>query len=753
MRLVLLVLLAVTWISSASAQSIGALQSDPEPARSVTATLPDPPTRAAIREVLSELDDTKVRALLIERLTQEADRRAAAVEPVDTRSLGQVAAENATALGAFFIDVVAKVPRIPHEMGRTFQTFEARRDGAPLGQFLSGLIASLALGALAGFLVRRATSGPLQWVENSEPLLLWHKVRFVVARFALQMASVIAFAITAFTINHIWNGGVPVDRDAVDRILSAVAWTWTAVLLARFMLAPHHRALRLCPMDDETASFLTWRTGAITAVFCFGFGFSTWMNDMGSPYQNAWVGAWVNLAFHVLLGQTVWQARSGIRDMLLRRDNSDDPAPIDERLGRAWPRITIGLIVLHWFIVEWVVATGNVDGGLFMAMAVTLLTVMTLPLIDSAIRAVARSFLPALADRDVTLQAADHETRIGAVRIGRVVVFVGLGFALLSLWSVDVVALAQQGVGARFAGAILDVLFIAGVAYGLWELVRIVTDRQIAIEQVALGIAPGDGQDMEGEGGGAGARLGTLLPLIRVAAQSLILILSLLAILGELGVNVLPLLAGAGVVGLAIGFGAQTLVKDIVSGIFFLIDDAFRRGEYVDIGGVKGTVEKISVRSMQLRHHNGPLNTVPFGDIRHVTNFSRDWVVMKLTLRLTYETDAEKVRKMIKKLGQELLSDPDLGPQFLQPLKSQGVVEMDDSAMLMRVKFMTRPGDQWVLRRVIYARLRDLFEVNGIRFANREVTVRLEGGGDRELSETDKEAIGAAALEVANPPR
>ncbi len=179
-----------------------------------------------------------------------------------------------------------------------------------------------------------------------------------------------------------------------------------------------------------------------------------------------------------------------------------------------------------------------------------------------------------------------------------------------------------------------------------------------------------------------------------------------LAVLGQIGVNITPLLAGAGIVGVAIGFGAQALVKDIISGVFFLIDDAFRRGEYIDIGTVKGTVWKISIRSMQLRHHNGPLNTIPFGEIRHLTNFSRDWVMMKLPLRVTYDTDVEKLRKLIKRLGQDLLKEPELGPMFLQPLKSQGVIQMADSAMIIRVKFMTRPGDQWGVRNKVFARSR-----------------------------------------------
>lgn len=228
-----------------------------------------------------------------------------------------------------------------------------------------------------------------------------------------------------------------------------------------------------------------------------------------------------------------------------------------------------------------------------------------------------------------------------------------------------------------------------------------------------------------------------------------------MAVISALGVNITPLLAGAGIIGLAIGFGAQTLVKDIISGMFFLIDDAFRKGEYIDIGDVKGTVEKISVRSMQLRHHNGPLNTVPFGEINFITNFSRDWVVMKLPLRLTYDTDAEKVRKMIKKLGQEMLEDPNLGPQFLQPLKSQGVIQMEDSAMIMRVKFMTKPGDQWVIRRTVFAKIRDLFEREGIKFAHREVTVRLaDETGRAQLNESEKQAVSAAArsaVEDAKP--
>ncbi|MEL7100127.1 MAG: mechanosensitive ion channel family protein, partial [Pseudomonadota bacterium] len=265
-------------------------------------------------------------------------------------------------------------------------------------------------------------------------------------------------------------------------------------------------------------------------------------------------------------------------------------------------------------------------------------------------------------------------------------------------------------------------------------------DRKIADE---AGDAPE--AELGDEGGGSSAsRLATLLPLFRAFVLIVIVVTVVLIILLELGVNVSPLFAGAGIVGVAVGFGSQALVRDIFSGAFFLFDDAFRRGEYIDTGGVKGTVEKISVRSFQLRHHLGALHTIPFGEIQVLTNYSRDWVMMKLPLRVTYDTDVDKVRKLIKKLGQEMLEDPEIGQDFIQPLKSQGVIEMQDSAMIIRVKFMTKPGDQWVIRKKVYEQIRSLFEREGIKFAHREVTVRI-ADEQKDMPEAKKQAAMAAA--------
>ncbi len=258
-----------------------------------------------------------------------------------------------------------------------------------------------------------------------------------------------------------------------------------------------------------------------------------------------------------------------------------------------------------------------------------------------------------------------------------------------------------------------------------------------------------DEEAMGNEGGAGSSRVATLLPIVRWLLIAVIVVAGAMIVLSEFGVDIGPIFAGAGVVGIAVGFGAQKLIQDVFSGAFFLLDDAFRKGEYVEIENVKGVVEKISIRSFQLRHHLGALHTIPFGEIHQLTNYSRDWVMMKLPLRVTYDTDVEKVRKLVKKLGQRLLEHDQIGHTFMQPLKSQGVYAMEDSAMIIRVKFMTKPGEQFVTRKVVYQEIQDLFAREGIHFAHKEVTVRLADGEKAEnLSEEQKKTVTAAARSV-----
>ncbi len=261
---------------------------------------------------------------------------------------------------------------------------------------------------------------------------------------------------------------------------------------------------------------------------------------------------------------------------------------------------------------------------------------------------------------------------------------------------------------------------------------------------------PDEDEEME-EGGRGGSRSGTLLVLLKKFILTVLLIIVGLTVLSSLGVDIAPLIAGAGVFGLAIGFGAQTLVKDIIAGIFFLLDDAFRVGDYIEAGGVKGSVEHISLRSMKLRHPRGMVHTVPFGRLGSVTNFSRDYIITKLNIRVRYESDIDTIRKINKKIDRSLRKDKTIDAVLLGKIKSQGVKAMDDSAMIVRVKFKTLPGKQFVIRREVYQRIQKMFRENGIEFAHRNVTVYLpEDAAGKGVDRQKLAEAGAAAAALAD---
>ena len=302
----------------------------------------------------------------------------------------------------------------------------------------------------------------------------------------------------------------------------------------------------------------------------------------------------------------------------------------------------------------------------------------------------------------------------------RLILITVLILSMMEAWGFDLIAKYRTIGGRDIVRTLVDISAVVLIGYVIWEVIQLWMERHLPDEPDE------DAVEIEGEGGGAAAtRTETLLPLFKTTLLIVLFLMVVMSVLYSLGIQIGPLLAGAGVVGIAVGFGAQKLVQDIISGVFFLIDDAFRKGEYVEVAGMRGTVEKLSVRSMRLRHHLGAVQTIPYGEIATVRNLSRDWVIMKLELRLPYDVDIEKVRKIIKKVGQEMLEDEEIGPNMLQPLKSQGVMRVEESALIVRMKFTAKPGEQWIVRRVAYTKVRDALAAVGIEFAHREVKVRL----------------------------
>ena len=317
---------------------------------------------------------------------------------------------------------------------------------------------------------------------------------------------------------------------------------------------------------------------------------------------------------------------------------------------------------------------------------------------------------------------------------------------------ISIINLLMSANGLMIFKAILSIGITIAISYMIWLSTKHSIQTYLSKEREKMEaehetIAVGE----NGEPIIVKTRAETLLPLFQMTIFILLIAVTMMVILSSIGIDIGPLLAGAGVVGLAIGFGAQALVRDIVAGIFFLVDDAFRVGEYVEIGEIRGEVEKISLRSMQLRHHKGAVHTLPFGELKSITNYNRDWAIYKQNFRIPYSADIDKIRKIIKKIGKELLKDPELGPKFIQPLKSQGVKLMEDSAMILGTKFMCKPREQFYLRRIIFQRIQEEFANAGIEFARRQVQVALPE--NHHLDEKDILTAATDELEEEQVPK
>ena len=335
--------------------------------------------------------------------------------------------------------------------------------------------------------------------------------------------------------------------------------------------------------------------------------------------------------------------------------------------------------------------------------------------------------VPEFADPYATMRPIVH-------RAARFLFLMSAVLALSASWEVDILDLSSdRSVMGRILEILIDSIVALLLADLVWTWAKTVIDKRIADYEPPI----------DGQAPGPEARMATLLPLLRIILLVTLIIVVGLSVLSSAGVNVAPLIAGAGVLGVAIGFGAQSLVKDIVSGIFFLIDDAFRVGEYIELGNLRGVVESMSIRSLRVRHHRGAIHTIPFGELTSLTNYSRDWVIMKMEFRVPFETDIKQVKKIVKRIGAEMIEDPLYKDGFLEPLKSQGVRRMEEFNMVVGVKFMAKPGEQWVIRRDAYQKVVNAFEANGIRLAERNVKVEVIS--DRELTEAEQEAVIGAA--------
>ncbi len=715
--------------------------------------LPKNLTQEQVRDLMSRLSDTEVRELLIRELDKAAQQSTsgqAASEQDITQRMEAASQQLKERLGKMF-GSATQIPQVPALMlgqltaGGTFGIWP----------ILIQLVVFLAVGWLAERVFRRTTVAIVQRSIPAEKQSFASRLGVVTLGGLIHALAIAIFALVALGMLFVVGAGSEQFTSLFTIVLLGIVIVRVVGLASRMVLAPKTPEVRLTPFEDKAARAIHARIMVLTTLLVINRLIDNLMLEYGlDDSLVSLVSVSTASIFVLALVFMIWEARAPIAAMIGAGSTSTGGADSGFRQGlaRTWHMLASGYVVaIFIFAIGYALAT---DKEAFIPAVVSWFLIAAVPLADLGLRRlVTRMFGPKGkpqegAGEEVTAaapagtaaettdsaggqlaQAGDEGSYESIALLNlRILLGVAVVIAFVDLWGIDVEGFAQQLVGARVADSLLDISIISLLAYAVWGFTKAAVERHVGGEESE----PADGT----VAAPGTTRLRTLLPLLRKFLFITLLAVVIMTALSSLGVNVGPLIAGAGMVGIAIGFGAQTLVRDIVSGMFFLLDDAFRMGEYVVVGSAKGIVQKITIRSLQLRHHNGPVYTIPFGEIKQLTNLSRDWVIMKFEIRVPFETDIEKVRKIIKKIGKDMLQDPELDPLMLGPLKSQGVMQIDDSALVIRCKFTAIPGQQFLVRRQAFTRIQKAFEENGIHFAPRRVIVE---------AVTPEQAVSAAA--------
>ena len=595
------------------------------------------------------------------------------------------------------------------------------------------LITQICLVILAGILfeifLRRRLRAAHSAISTSSSDGFLYKLIHIGLGIALEGLFLLSFVLLTFSLYVMIFPEKGIASVIASNYLLGGYYIRSLLFIITVFLSPARPFLRILPFTDKVARSLFIWSFYLCAIEIFLARSGIIMKKAGADesVMLAIIGL-IIVSSTIILASMISQSRVQVAKSLCPSFNEKEPVSLSCQFARYWQ--LPALVFLFCVTIFWeirVLDSGKIHFGkiiigllaipIFFSLDVWGLKLLQIVLIKSGAK---ESFQGSFWGRVCTDKYMQH-----IQFTYRALLLALLVFFFLGLFRIDV------SLGRMFTAGVLSSILIVILIYLAWQFFTGWVDRRIREEM------PDD--EEADEGGKGGSRRGTLLLLLRKFVLVLLVIVASISILAALGLNIAPLVAGAGILGLAISFGAQSLVTDIFSGIFFLIDDAFRVGDYIDTGSAKGLVEHISLRAVRLRHHRGMVQTVPFGKIGTVVNFSRDYIIMKLDFRVRYDTDVDKVRKIVKKIYKELLADEELGPKLLGKLKSQGVRQMDDSAMIMRIKFTTPPGEQFVMRKEILKRLQEAFRENNIEFAHRNVTVYMPNENENKESGAEKQ--------------
>ncbi len=568
------------------------------------------------------------------------------------------------------------------------------------------------------------------------------RVPLVLGRLGLDLVPIAAFALASYGLISAVH---PLPTTQLVMLTANNAYIASCIIMAaaRMLLSPASTHLRLLPVTDETAAYATVWLRRIVVVLVTSYAAA----EAGLQFGLPWSAYDSTLRMALLLVTLflviiILQNRQAVSDLLRAPELAEGDEPtrsraffrgLRDRVADIWHLVAIAWLIAHWGV--WALEIQQGFWRLTRVSISTLLILSLAKLADLALRRViTRAFriTPELSSRYPGLEA--RANRYLPVLKGSVSLFIG-GIALLFLlesWGIEAFSWFGHGkLGNRLISSIVSITLTITLALVIWEGINAAIQRHL--ERLSR-----DAKAAQG------ARVRTLLPMLRTALLVIILIFVVLSVLTEIGVNVAPLIAGAGVVGIAVGFGSQRLVQDVITGIFLLFEDAVAVGDVVQLGGLSGVVEHLSIRSIKLRAVDGSLHIIPFSAVTSVTNQTRDFAFAVIDVNVDYREDTDHVAETLRQIATEMRQDPRWRSVIRDDLDVMGVDRLADSGVVMRVRLKTEPSQRWAVGREMNRRIKRRFDELGIEIPYPHQKLVLEEKHPAQAANTTPEPPAAA---------
>jgi small-conductance mechanosensitive channel len=573
------------------------------------------------------------------------------------------------------------------------------------------------LGLLAEWLTAR---GLRRWSDRLDAMApergnVWtwmRRVPLVLGRFVLDLIPVAAFAVVSYGLIGFVR---PLPTTELVLLTANNAYMALRAIMAgsRMLYSPASAHLRLVQVQDETAAYITVWVRRIVVVALSGYAIAEAGLLFGLPWSA--YDAILRIALlivSVLLVIVILQNREQVAEALRAKPLPEGEVvdrtrrlfrALRNRLAEVWH-----ILAILWLFALWGVWALEIRDGferLLRGSALTVVIFGVAKLADVLMRrVVTRGFrigpdmarrypgLEARANRYLPVLKGFASAMIGCVTL----------LFLMEAWGLDAFAWFGRGqLGARLLGSLVSIVLTILVAVAIWEFSNAAIQRHLTK-------LSRDAQAARS------ARVRTLLPMLRTLLSATIVVFVALNVLTEIGVNVAPLIAGAGVVGLAIGFGSQTLVRDVITGIFLLFEDAVAVGDVVQLSGLSGVVEQLSIRSIKLRAMDGSVHIIPFSAVTTVTNMTRDFSFAVLDVSVAYGEDTDRVTEVLREISADIRTDAKLGPLIRDDLEILGVERLSDSGVVIRARIKAEPSARWSVGREFNRRIKQRFDRLGI---------------------------------------